>query len=103
MIDASLTSIGNNQCILYGGTSFNEHQQRMEVCDETWLLTFDNNNNSNSNSSVSSPSTNNLINPANAALTPGFVDRSRKSIGPTFFSSIHLQRGKGDNYRGKTT
>ena len=45
LIDASLTSIGNNQCILYGGTSFNEHQQRMEVCDETWLLTFDNNNN----------------------------------------------------------
>ena len=45
LIDASLTSIGNNQCILYGGTSFNEHQQRMEVCDETWLLTIDNNNN----------------------------------------------------------
>ena len=64
--------------------------------------TFDNNNNSNSNSSVSSPSTNNLINPANAALTPGFVDRSRKSIGPTIFSSIHLQRGKGDNYNNNS-
>ena len=43
-----------------------------------------------------------MISPANAALTPGFVDRSRKSIGPTFFSSIHLQRGKGDNYNNNS-
>ena len=42
LIDASITSIGKNQCILYGGSSLNERQQ-MTVCDETWLLTIDDN------------------------------------------------------------
>jgi len=44
LVDASITSIGKNQCILYGGASLNERQQ-MTVCDETWLLTIDDNNN----------------------------------------------------------
>ena len=44
LIDASITSIGKNQCILYGGSNLNERQQ-MTVCDETWLLTIDDNNN----------------------------------------------------------
>jgi len=44
LIDAGITSIGKNQCILYGGVSLNERQQTI-VCDETWLLTIDDNNN----------------------------------------------------------
>lgn len=46
LIDASITSIRKNQCILYGGASLNERQQTT-VCDETWLLTIDDNNEAN--------------------------------------------------------
>jgi len=41
LIDAGITSIGKNQCILYGGASLNGRQQTT-VCDETWLLTVNN-------------------------------------------------------------
>ena len=94
--------ISRNPTYNNNGNNSNGNNNNDSYDDEMMETTFDNNNNSNSNSSVSSPSTNNLINPANAALTPGFVDRSRKSIGPTFFSSIHLQHGKGDNYNNNS-
>ncbi len=94
--------ISRNATYNNNANSSNSNNNNDSYDDEMMETTFDNNNNSNSNSSVSSPSTNNLINPANAALTPGFVDRSRKSIGPTFFSSIHLQGGKGNNYKNNS-
>jgi len=50
--------------------------------------------NTNSNSSISSPRTNNLHQPSNAAVTPGFVDRAPKSIHHTVFNPSHLHGGR---------